>query len=406
MPLARGLFLDDFQVVLPQVVREQARVLVGAAAGGDGDDDPGVAGRGRRRMRRRKPSSRSPMYFRNRMSNVSLIGRRPPCQFSLSGAALGDVHSMKAGLQPRCGPSATARHTASRRGDHQNRGNERPAGREPVLGCGRAGAVLDRRPGGRPLALVPGRRNARAACAPRARRFHRAVPQRCGRGGARGTPSRATTSNRASWKCWPPSRSTIPDVRFNDGKCDPSGNFIAGTMHMNRQAGERVVGGLFRLRPDCSVEQLADDIGFANGPCFSPDGRTLYVADSLERTIWAYDYDPRGRCATSGSSRGPSASMPVPTAPPSIHRVTSGRCSRALPGSRASRPMVRWSAWWTCRSATPRAYASAARASSRPTCTTISRSARLEGRLAHDGGLFLIEGLPAAGRPPHRFADR
>jgi L-arabinonolactonase len=38
--------------------------------------------------------------------------------------------------------------------------------------------------------------------------------------------------------------------------------------------------------------------------------------------------------------------------------------------------------------------------------TSISRSHRLEGRLAHDGGLFLIEGLPAAGRPPHRFADR
>src|SRR5262249_3120961 len=85
-----------------------------------------------------------------------------------------------------------------------------------------------------------------------------------------------------------------PDVRFNDGKCDPAGNFIAGTMHMNRQPGERVVGGLYSLRPDCNVEQLADDIGFANGPCFSPDGRTLYLADSLERTIWAYDYDPRG----------------------------------------------------------------------------------------------------------------
>src|SRR4051812_26409703 len=74
-----------------------------------------------------------------------------------------------------------------------------------------------------------------------------------------------------------------PDVRFNDGKCDPFGNFIAGTMHVNRQPGERVLGGLYRLRPDRSVEQLADDIGFVNGPCFSPDGRTLYVADSLER---------------------------------------------------------------------------------------------------------------------------
>ena len=57
-------------------------------------------------------------------------------------------------------------------------------------------------------------------------------------------------------------------------------------------------------------EQLADDIGFANGPCFSLDGRTLYLADSLERTIWAYDYDPKSaqisneRVFFSGFSRG------------------------------------------------------------------------------------------------------
>jgi sugar lactone lactonase YvrE len=36
--------------------------------------------------------------------------------------------------------------------------------------------------------------------------------------------------------------------------------------------------------------------------------------------------------------------------------------------------------------------------------TSISRSARLEGTKAHDGGLFVIEGLPASGRMPHRFA--
>ncbi|MNU00231.1 SMP-30/Gluconolaconase/LRE-like region [compost metagenome] len=37
--------------------------------------------------------------------------------------------------------------------------------------------------------------------------------------------------------------------------------------------------------------------------------------------------------------------------------------------------------------------------------TTISRSARLEGDKAQDGGLFRIEGLPATGRLPHHFAD-
>jgi len=60
-----------------------------------------------------------------------------------------------------------------------------------------------------------------------------------------------------------------------------------------REPGERVEGVLYRLRPDLGVE-LADDIGFTNGPCFSPDGCVLYLADSLKRTVGAYDYDPDG----------------------------------------------------------------------------------------------------------------
>ena len=71
-----------------------------------------------------------------------------------------------------------------------------------------------------------------------------------------------------------------PDVRLNDGKCDPFGNFIAGTMHMNRQPGEPALGGIYRLRPNGRVDRIGDAFGLANGPCFSIDGRTLYVADS------------------------------------------------------------------------------------------------------------------------------
>ena len=85
-----------------------------------------------------------------------------------------------------------------------------------------------------------------------------------------------------------------PNVRLNDGKCDPWGNFLAGTMHIHRQPGEPLLGGLYRLRPDRTVERLADDIAFTNGPCFSPDCTTLYVADTVVRTIWAYDYAPHG----------------------------------------------------------------------------------------------------------------
>ena len=51
------------------------------------------------------------------------------------------------------------------------------------------------------------------------------------------------------------------------------------------------VGKLFRLDPDLSVHVLDDDIMCSNGPCWSPDGRTLYFADTTRKRIYAYDYD-------------------------------------------------------------------------------------------------------------------
>ena len=37
---------------------------------------------------------------------------------------------------------------------------------------------------------------------------------------------------------------------------------------------------------------IAHDITLTNGVAVSPDGRTLYLADSIPRTIFAYDLDP------------------------------------------------------------------------------------------------------------------
>jgi len=89
-----------------------------------------------------------------------------------------------------------------------------------------------------------------------------------------------------------------PDIRLNDGKVDRQGRFVAGSMHMNLQPGEAPLGALYRLEPDGQVAQLAGGIITANGPCFSPDGRTLYLADSPRRVIWCFDYGdglPTGR---------------------------------------------------------------------------------------------------------------
>ena len=76
--------------------------------------------------------------------------------------------------------------------------------------------------------------------------------------------------------------------RLNDGKVDRQGRFVAGSMDYEEREG---VGTLFRLDPDLSVHTLDTDIVVSNGPCWSPDGRILYFADSMRRVIYSYDYD-------------------------------------------------------------------------------------------------------------------
>ena len=78
--------------------------------------------------------------------------------------------------------------------------------------------------------------------------------------------------------------------RFNDGKTDRQGRFLAGTMDFEERD---PVASLFRLDPDLSVTKIDDNIICSNGPCFSPDGKIMYFADSFEKMIYAYDYDPQ-----------------------------------------------------------------------------------------------------------------
>lgn len=81
----------------------------------------------------------------------------------------------------------------------------------------------------------------------------------------------------------------LPDNRFNDGKCDPAGRFVAGSMdNLEKSA----TGTVYALGDDCKVSRLFGGYIVCNGPAFSPDGRILYFCDSAGRTILAFDYDP------------------------------------------------------------------------------------------------------------------
>jgi sugar lactone lactonase YvrE len=80
----------------------------------------------------------------------------------------------------------------------------------------------------------------------------------------------------------------LPAHRLNDGRCDPAGRFLAGTMNMARDG---ATGTLWSLDAAGSVRAVAEGVTVANGLAFSPDGGTAYWADSPRELVWAFDYD-------------------------------------------------------------------------------------------------------------------
>ena len=64
-------------------------------------------------------------------------------------------------------------------------------------------------------------------------------------------------------------------VRFNDGKVDPFGSFIAGGMNIDHSDIEDCPA--FRLNRNLQVEQILSGFSTFNGPCFNQDGTCLYV---------------------------------------------------------------------------------------------------------------------------------
>jgi L-arabinonolactonase len=80
----------------------------------------------------------------------------------------------------------------------------------------------------------------------------------------------------------------LPHTRPNDGRTDRQGRFICGGFD---EVEGKFISSVVRVDPNGQVTTLFGGVACANGICFSPDGRTLYFADSPARTIWAFDYD-------------------------------------------------------------------------------------------------------------------
>jgi sugar lactone lactonase YvrE len=76
--------------------------------------------------------------------------------------------------------------------------------------------------------------------------------------------------------------------RFNDGRVDPRGRFIAGTLDEPKAGG---TAGLYRYDRR-GLAKLSEGLMTSNGLAFSPDGRTMYHSDTPRFVIYRYDYDP------------------------------------------------------------------------------------------------------------------
>lgn len=75
--------------------------------------------------------------------------------------------------------------------------------------------------------------------------------------------------------------------RLNDGKCDPAGRFLAGSMDLNESA---PTGALYSFDGK-TITKLLSGITISNGLTWSPDHQTFYYTDTPTRQVTAFDYD-------------------------------------------------------------------------------------------------------------------
>lgn len=82
----------------------------------------------------------------------------------------------------------------------------------------------------------------------------------------------------------------VPGTRIGDGRCDRSGNFVFGTMDDGNAL--RTIGKFHRLNAaTLKIETLSlPEVAIPNSLCFSPEGSTMYYADSLQGYIFCCDY--------------------------------------------------------------------------------------------------------------------
>lgn len=78
-------------------------------------------------------------------------------------------------------------------------------------------------------------------------------------------------------------------IRFNEGKVDPFGRFVVGSMNTTTTAPD---GALYTFDADGTVRMLLGGFHTTNGLEWSDSGDTMYVTDTSTQTIYRASYGP------------------------------------------------------------------------------------------------------------------
>lgn len=79
-----------------------------------------------------------------------------------------------------------------------------------------------------------------------------------------------------------------PNLRFNDGKCDPVGRLWVGSIW------ERTtphVATLYKIESDGTSQPMLPNITISNGIAWSLDSKTMYYIDTYTSCVQAYNYE-------------------------------------------------------------------------------------------------------------------
>ena len=78
-------------------------------------------------------------------------------------------------------------------------------------------------------------------------------------------------------------------IRFNEGCCDPAGNFLVGTMTYAETPG---AGTVYRLEPNHQVGVAMSDVTVSNGLAWTATGDTAFYIDTATNRIDILNWSP------------------------------------------------------------------------------------------------------------------